>query len=150
MIIGASMESPIDKILFGDVTAAVVRESKTPVMVARRPKDRIGNWAGQLAWWFQRLIPRLSLAERTDAYVRIRRGARPDTDFYVLISLAAIIAALGLVVDSAAVVIGAMLVAPLMSPIVGIGLAIVLGDTRFLRLSLGAVLRGVVLAVGVS
>ena len=60
------------------------------------------------------------------------------------------IAALGLIVDSPAVVIGAMLVAPLMSPIVGTGMAIVLGDARFLRLSLVAVLRGVALAVAVG
>ena len=43
-----------------------------------------------------------------------------------LLVLATIIAALGLIVNSAAVVIGAMLVAPLMSPIVGVGLAMVL------------------------
>ena len=79
--------------------------------------------------------------------MRIRRGARPTIDFYVLISLATIIAALGLIINSAAVVIGAMLVAPLMSPIVGTGLAMVLGDVRFLRLSLGAVTRATLLAL---
>ncbi|MEZ4645706.1 MAG: DUF389 domain-containing protein [Chloroflexota bacterium] len=96
------------------------------------------------------LLPRLDLRQRTDAYVRIRRGARPDTDFFVLIGLSAMIAALGLLVNSPAVVIGAMLVAPLMSPIVGAGMAVVLGDARFLRLSLGAVARGVVLAIMVG
>jgi len=98
----------------------------------------------------QGVIPRLNLQERTSSYVRIRRDARPDTDFFVLIGLSAGIAALGLLANSGAVVIGAMLVAPLMSPLAGIGLAMVLGDARFLRLALGAVLRGAILVLFVA
>ena len=40
-----------------------------------------------------------------------------------------------------------MLVAPLMSSIIGTGLAIVLGEARFLRLAVGTVVKGVVLAL---
>jgi uncharacterized membrane protein len=56
-------------------------------------------------------------------------------------------AALGMLANSSAVVIGAMLVAPLMSPIAGTGLAMVQGDMRFLRLSLAAVIRGSLIAL---
>lgn len=147
VIIGASQESSIDKILFGDIPAAVVRESHKPVVIVRQPRSRLGPWWDNLAWQMRQYLPRLDIKERTEAYTRIRRGARPDMDFYMLISLATIIAALGLILSSPAVVIGAMLVAPLMSPMVGTGLAVVLGDTRFIRLSLGAVGRGVVLSI---
>ena len=53
--------------------------------------------------------------------------------------------------DSAAVVIGAMLVAPLMSPLLGCGMAIVQGNLPLFRNSLKAVLFGflVALAIGV-
>ncbi len=47
--------------------------------------------------------------------------------FYSLLSLAAIIATLGLVRNSAAVVIGAMLLSPLMTPILGIAASLVMG-----------------------
>lgn len=147
VIIGASRESSLDRVLFGDIPGAVVRESKRPVVIVRQPRDRLGNFLGDLARRTQQLLPRMNLQERTDAYVRIRRSARPDLDFFVLIGLSAIIAGLGLIINSPAVVIGAMLVAPLMSPIVGVGMAIVMGDTRFLRLSLGAVFRGVALSI---
>lgn len=147
VVIGASKESSIDKLLFGDIPAAVVQKSKRPVMIVRQPRDVMGNLWVRISWHLQRLLPRLDLARRTEAYTRIRRGARPDIDYYMLISLATIIAALGLMVNSSAVVIGAMLVAPLMSPLVGLGLAVVLGDARFLRLSMGAVLKGTVLAI---
>lgn len=150
VIIGASQESSLDKILFGNIPDTVVRESKLPIMIARQPQGRLSHWWTTLAWRLQKYVPRLSLADRTSAYTRIRRNARPDLDFFMLISLATIIAALGLLINSPAVVIGAMLVAPLMSPIVGVGLAMVLGDARFLRLSVGTVLKGTLLAVGVG
>lgn len=147
IIIGASQESSVDKVLFGDIPAVVVRQTKKPVMIVREPKDPIGNLWGAIAWQLQHLLPRMDISDRTEAYVRIRRSARPDRDYFILIGLSTLIAALGLILSSPAVVIGAMLVAPLMSPIVGTGLALVLGNARFLRLSLGAVSRGVLLAV---
>lgn len=150
VIIGASQESSLDKMLFGDLPAAVVRESKRPIAIVRQPRSRIGHWWNTLSWKLQKLLPRMDMAKRAESYARIRRGARPSIDFYMLISLAAIIAALGLATDSGAVVIGAMLVAPLMSPMVGMGLAVVLGDARFLRLSSAAVLKGALLAIFVG
>ena len=150
VVIGASRESSVDKMLFGNIPDTVVRESKSTVVVMREPKNRVAHVLGALSWRIQSFLPRLSMQDRTNAYVRIRRAARPNIDYYVLISLAAVIAGLGLVANSAAVVIGAMLVAPLMSPIVGTGLATVLGDTRFLRLNIGAVLRGSLLAIFVG
>lgn len=150
VIIGASQESSLDKLLFGNIPDAVVRQSKRPVMIARQPRKPLENWLGRLAWNTQKFIPRLNLEHRTDAYTRIRRSARPNIDYFMMISLATIIAALGLLINSPAVVIGAMLVAPLMSPIIGVGLAMVLGDARFLRLSWGAVIKGVLVALIVS
>ena len=58
--------------------------------------------------------------------------------FWVLLVLAAIIAGAGVVADSTATVIGAMIVAPLMTPILGTALAVVLGEPRW-------VLRGVLM-----
>jgi uncharacterized hydrophobic protein (TIGR00271 family) len=147
VLLGASAESSVDKMLFGNIPDEVVRESKKPVALMREPHDPVAHFMSGVTWRLQRVIPRLKLSDRAETYVRIRRGARPNLDFYVLISLSAIIAALGLIVNSAAVVIGAMLVAPLMSPIVGSGLAMVLGNVRFLRLSIGAVARGAALAL---
>ncbi len=145
VIIGASQESTLDKTLFGNIPDAVVRQSHKPVLIVREPAGTIGSIFRNLSWKIQPI--RLTISQRTQSYVRIRRDARPDLDFYVLIALSSAIAALGLLADSAAVVIGAMLVAPLMSPIAGTGLAMVLGDTRFLRLTLGAIVRGMILAL---
>lgn len=61
--------------------------------------------------------------------------------FYTLLTIAVIIATIGLGMNSAAVVIGGMLLAPLMSPILAISAAVVMGwPIRLLRLALRLVL----------
>jgi uncharacterized hydrophobic protein (TIGR00271 family) len=60
---------------------------------------------------------------------RSRRLSR----YWLLLPLAAVIASAGVVSDSTATVIGAMIVAPLMTPILGIVLAVVLADRANLR-----------------
>jgi uncharacterized hydrophobic protein (TIGR00271 family) len=75
---------------------------------------------------------------------------RAASRFWVLLILAAVIATSGLVADSTATVIGAMIVAPLMTPILGVALSIVLADHRHLVRSALLVIGGalVVIAIG--
>lgn len=138
---------PLDHVWFGDSVPEVVRRTGRPVAMVQAPQAPVKQLMRRLDWSVQRVVPRLGRRERDDTRERISRGARPSLDFFTLIFLSTAIAAFGLLIDSGAVVIGAMLVAPLMSPIVGAGMSIVLGDTHFLRLSLGTVLRGVLLAI---
>ena len=70
--------------------------------------------------------------------------------FFVLMVLSATIAAFGLANDSAAVVIGAMLVAPLMTPILAIDASIVQGWNRRLLESLALVGAGALCAIAVG
>ena len=55
----------------------------------------------------------------------ITDGSEPALRFYILVAVSTLIAAFGLILDSTAVVIGAMLVAPLMTPILAIAAAVV-------------------------
>ncbi len=150
VVIGATQESSLDRALFGDVVSAVVRESKVPVMVVRRPKNTTHDVLSRLDLAIRQFVPTLPRENRRDVYVKLRENAAPDFDYTVLITLSAAIAALGLILNSPAVVIGAMLVAPLMSPIVASGMALILGDARFLRFALGSALRGAIIAIFVG
>ena len=76
--------------------------------------------------------------------------SRKLSRFWTLLALSAVIAAAGIVGDSTATVIGAMIVAPLMTPILGTVLAVVLGDSRNLVRSLGLVVAGAGLVVGIG
>ena len=64
--------------------------------------------------------------------------------------LATVVACYGLLENSAAVVIGAMLIAMLLGPISGIALALVTGDTALLRRALLAEVSGVLLVLATS
>ncbi len=70
--------------------------------------------------------------------------------FWVLLVLAAVIASAGIVADSTATVIGAMIVAPLMTPILGTALALVLADRRHLLHNIGLVLVGALVVVAIG
>jgi uncharacterized hydrophobic protein (TIGR00271 family) len=70
--------------------------------------------------------------------------------FWILLILASIIAAAGVVADSTATVIGAMIVAPLMTPILGAMLSLVLADRANLIRSLLLVAGGAAAAVAIG
>lgn len=90
--------------------------------------------------------------ERMTGSVFIERGFRSRTSskFWVLLVLAAVIATTGLVADSTATVIGAMIVAPLMTPILATALAVVLADRPHLVRSVFLVVAGACSVVAIA
>ena len=70
--------------------------------------------------------------------------------FWILITLASIIAATGVAADSTATVIGAMIVAPLMTPVLGTTLSVVLANRTNLTRSLLLVAGGAVVAIAIG
>ena len=86
--------------------------------------------------------------ERRELVVQdITAGSEPGIRFYLLLSTSALIASFGLIANSTAVIIGAMLVSPLMTPIIGTSLGLVVGDTKLFANSLRSVVIGTVLAI---
>ena len=88
-------------------------------------------------WNKLRLLARLQ--EDTDAettILSIKKAAEfKGVNLWILV-FAIVIASVGLDVNSTAVIIGAMLISPVMGPIMGIGLAIGIFDTELLKKSL--------------
>jgi uncharacterized hydrophobic protein (TIGR00271 family) len=99
--------------------------------------------------WFARVIDagqehRKSLAEIEDDLFLSRGSKRAKlTKFWVQLVLASAIAAGGVITNSTPAVIGAMIIAPLATPIYGLSLAAVAGDRRALRESLALLLSGI-------
>lgn len=79
--------------------------------------------------------------------VKIEANALPSKMYFIMNILSAIIASYGLVTNSAAVVIGAMLVAMMLGPITGVALAIIDHRMPLLWKSLFTVVAGVSLVV---
>lgn len=64
--------------------------------------------------------------------------------------LSCLIATAGLLQNSPAVIIGAMIVAPLMTPILAFSLGVIWGDTQLIKKSFGSIIKGALLAVLIS
>ncbi len=81
--------------------------------------------------------------EGTEAYRRL-------VNFFVLLLLATVIATYGVLSKSTATVIGAMIVAPLMGPIMATAAAVVMGSAQRAMRSLGLVIIGVISVILLS
>ena len=150
LILGAGNENVIGRFLFGDIPQAALSEATIPVMVVRRRLTNLGSFWRRLWQRIFGLVPPLTLEEQAEVQRTMRRGSQPSPDFFVTLTLAAALAALGLLMDSSGIIIGAMIVAPLMIAILGMGLAIVLGDLRFFWRATATTIRGSLLALAMG
>ncbi|MEO1656985.1 MAG: TIGR00341 family protein [Pseudomonadota bacterium] len=75
-------------------------------------------------------------------------NSRLTVDFMVLTALSAIVAAIGLNEDSVAVVIGAMVIAPLLGPILGFSLAAALGSVSMMAEAAKTAFVGLIVGFG--
>ncbi len=95
-------------------------------------------------------VPHLDTKERTALYSSLEEEAVCDFNFLLMMCLSTAIAALGLLINSTAVIIGAMVVAPLMTPLIAAGCALVRGDLSLFYNSIKSMLLGSLVALGVS
>ncbi len=97
-----------------------------------------------------RSIPRLTIEGRREIIDDIQDDSKANFDYLILVALSSTIATLGLLSDSPAVIIGAMVVAPLMSPILAIGLATTTGEKKLLKDALLTLFVGALLSIVIS
>lgn len=85
-------------------------------------------------------------ATREELYTQIEKGARIDSNFLLLTVLSTVVAAIGLIEDNVAVVVGAMVIAPLLGPNIALAFGSSLGDGRLVWSALKTNLAGLGLA----
>ena len=98
----------------------------------------------------QKRIPFFSYAsdERFhDLFPALREDARLNSIYLVLMVLSTMLAAIGLYLNSASVIIGAMLLAPLMTPIVSLSMGILRGNIELFKDSIGKIVLGILIAL---
>ena len=117
----------------GDAAVAIVK--RTPPL----SKHAIADW-----------LPRINPADHADLLHDLSTGSAWGSDFITMLGLASAIASLGLLQNSPAVVIGSMLLAPLMTPLLGLGLALGQADVRVMRLCGKSIGLGFLLTLAVS
>jgi len=151
VILGATSNSSLRQKLFGNIPDTILSSGSSGAVGIIRGGlpflSRVRMYAENL---LDLTVPQLTRDDRIQLYSQIQQGAVWNFDFFALISLSTIIATLGLIQNSAAVIIGAMLVAPLMTPLLGAGLSIVQANTPLMRSSLKAVAYGFVVSLFMS
>ncbi|MEZ4769525.1 MAG: DUF389 domain-containing protein [Caldilineales bacterium] len=150
VMLGASNEGMLDNILFGNVPERVAAEAPIPAIMVRAGQAASEAFLRLLWGRVQESAPVLTKEDQILVFRNLRRGARANINYYVLIVLSAIIATLGLWQNSAAVIIGAMLVAPLMTPILATSLGVVMGEPRTIRVAAESTLKGIVLGISIA
>jgi len=133
------------------VAQRLARGLKEPTLIAVRSGMPLHNRAQRLVDdRLDRFVPQLTREERTDLVERVQSNSRWNFDFISLTALSTLIAAMGLIDNSPAVIIGAMLVAPLMTPLLGLGLALSQGNVQLVKMTTKTVFLGFLTAFAIG
>jgi len=85
--------------------------------------------------------------DKEQIYDELENGAKPNADYFLMVSLSTIMVVLGLLINNVAVIIGAMLIAPLMTSVITMALGIVRGDLKLFFSAAEAEAKGALLVI---
>lgn len=145
LLVGTRQEKVI-RSLFLELDLAA-QEVAPSIVVVRAAVPLTARALGGVTLWIRSKVPQIDRERRVELVDDLQLNSQFNFDFGALISLSTLIAALGLVRDSGAVVIGAMLVAPMMTPLVAMGFALVQGNLKLIRSALRSVAWGFAIAL---
>jgi len=117
-----------------------VKEVKESVRVEHLPSDK------EMSTYLGNSIPLFSHASQAQyaaLFSNLREESKLNSTFMVLLILATFIATFGLYINSASVIIGAMLLAPLMQPIVGVSMGLLRRDMALFGSGTQSIIIGV-------
>ncbi len=140
------LESQIVRIVIQPVEAVLPKPlTITPPPAEAGPGDEKGK-NGQKA-----KAPRaFSGISRDELYADVSRGGEISTSFILLVVFSTIVAGIGLIENNIAVVIGAMVIAPLLGPNLALALSTALGDLELMVNSLKTMVTGFAIALLLS
>ncbi len=141
VVMGASSRNQVAQWLFGNTSLTVLEEAPGAVLVVSR-SNGVAGLSGRLRQRLRRFRPELTGMEQDTVVWQAQSSAGLSIDFLVLITVAALLASFGLLQNSAAVIIGAMLVAPLLGPLTAFSVGMVTARLALVRRSLGTIAVG--------
>jgi len=94
-------------------------------------------------------VNKLDLNQRTQLLERLKEESKASHGYYLFLVLSVLITTFGLLLDSPAVIIGGMIIAPLLYPLIGTGMAIVTNNERLLKSTIWLLVKssGIVIAI---
>ncbi|RMG80037.1 MAG: TIGR00341 family protein, partial [Chloroflexi bacterium] len=153
LVIGFRQKTDFERWLENDISKELLNRAPGPViLISRRTRQvtAVGRVREVLGRQFLRWMPTLTTIEQNELVWQSRKMATSNIDYVMLIVIAAVLATLGLLLNSAAVIIGAMLVAPLMQPLEAFSVGLLSGQPLLIRRSITTLFEGVVLALFIA
>lgn len=151
LVLGYSERSPLDRWIFGNIVQRMLAQAPGPVIVVKQAIDMDMSAVERVG---RRLLsqfsPRLTPAERTEVRRHAVELSVRGINFYVLMILSSFLTSLGLLQNSATVIIGAMIFAPLMWPLMAFSVGLLQGQLRLMRNSAVTAITGVLIGLGVA
>lgn len=149
LVIGFSQKSDFERQITDDLSDQLLNKAPGPVILISQIEWHRG-WRGMIEHGFARLSPQLTLVEQNELIWNAQKNAYSTLDYTVMIVLSAALATLGLLTNSVAVIIGAMLVAPLMSPLSSFSTGMATGILKLTRRASLTLMQGVALSLLIS
>lgn len=149
LVMGFSQKSDFERQITDDLSNQLLNRAPGPVIMISQLEWQEGI-RGAIERSFLRVNPQLTKVEQNELIWNAQKNADSNLDYTVMIVLSAGLATLGLMINSVAVIIGAMLVAPLMSPISGFSTGMATGLIALTRRASFTMILGVVLALLIS
>lgn len=88
--------------------------------------------------------------DKTKAVEKLIENSTPRKDFFIFIVLSTAMASLGILISSVPVIIGSMLIAPMLYPILSIAIGLSMSDNKLISRSLYTFLKSVLWAIVAS
>lgn len=88
-----------------------------------------------------------AIQAREALYEEVEQGLQLDLNFVILVILSSLVAAIGLITNNVAVIIGVMVIAPLLGPNLALSFGTAMGDLSLIQKSVKTILTGILLAV---
>ena len=149
LVIGFSQKTDLERHIINDLSNQLLNQAPGPAILISHHEWHQGI-RGSIEHGIARLNPQLTLVEQNELIWSAEKSAGANLDYLVMIVLSAALSTLGLLTNSVAVIIGAMLVAPLMSPISGFSTGMATGILRLTRRASLTLFSGVTLALLIS
>lgn len=94
--------------------------------------------------------PEMGRVSRQELYTKMEVTSKLNLSYLMYILLSSVVVTIGLIKNSSAVIIGGMVIAPLLGPVMALAFASILGDFRLLRGAVVSSFIGMGLAMAVS
>jgi len=87
------------------------------------------------------------VSEKNVAVERLIEQSTPRGDFFLFVSLSTAMATLGILISSVPVIIGSMLIAPMLYPILAIGMGLSISDPKLIKRSVYTFIQSILVAL---